>query len=615
MSHQTRSKAAPESDPAHSGNSGDGQGPRWLHNPLGFIVLAAVVGAAAGLGAVAFRGLIAIFHNLLFLGKWSFSYNANLHTPPSPWGPFIILAPVVGAAGVAFLVKTFAPEARGNGVPEVMEAIHFQRGRIRPVVAVIKALASALSIGSGGSAGREGPITQIGSAIASILGQWLRVPDWQRMALLAGGAGGGIAATFDTPVGGLLFAVEIIMAEVSVRTLVPVIIATATATCVGRAVFHSRPSFLITTLETPYFHVTAPQVLLSYLVLGALAGAVSALFIVSIYRCEDFFKGWIDGSYFRQHLLGMLFVGLMLYGLVATTGHYYVQGVGYSTIQDLLRGVHFAVPLLLLLFALKLLVTALTLGSGASGGIFSPALFLGATVGAGYGTILEHLFPGLGVPPRAFALAGMAGVVGGSTGAAMAAVVMIFEMTLDYTIIVPLMVTVAASYAVRKAFSSESIYTLKLARRGHRLPQALRTGPTDARTAGEIMSPDFAPVSARQTVRNFAEAAPRKRLASTLLVADQDRLIGWVRKEAALETRRGGEESVTLGELADKKFIVVGEHTTLPDLIARMRARAVSMAVVVKGDSSLVLPEMVKGLIGQEQVADGLLQAPHPDED
>ena len=451
--------------------------------PLGRLalgLLSVLVGALAGCGAVVFRGLIAFFHNLLFLGTWSFSYDANQHTPASPWGAFIILAPVLGAAGVAFLVGKFAPEARGNGVPEVMEAVHYQHGKIRPVVAAIKSIASALTIGSGGSAGREGPIIQIGSAMASAIGQQFRMADWQQMTLIAAGAGSGIAATFNTPVGGWLFAVEIIMTEFSVRTLLPAAIAIATATTIGRMVFGPHPSFVIPALELPNYHESGPLVLLSFAVLGALLGAVSALFIKSIYGFEDFFEKRINGNYYRQHLPGMLAVGLIFYAVMCFTGHYHVQGVGYATIQDILKGMHLPLLLLLVLFILKLLITSLTLGSGASGGIFSPALFLGATLGAGYGLILQHFFPGLPATPAVFAVAGMAGVVGGATGAAMAAVVMVFEMTLDYSIIVPLMITVAVSHAVRKSLSSESIYTLKVARHGHQLSQTLRIRPSEA---------------------------------------------------------------------------------------------------------------------------------------
>ena len=214
-------------------------------NAFALWALSILVGVAAGLGAVAFRLLIGFFHNLLFLREISAAYDANTHTPHSVWGPFVILVPVVGAAGVTFLVKTFAPEAKGHGVPEVMDAVYHHKGIIRPVVSVVKALASALSIGSGGSIGREGPIVQIGSSFGSTMGQLLRLSPWQRITLIAAGAGGGIAATFNTPVGGVLFAAEIILHEVSSRTLVPVITATVTATYIGQMFFGSHPSFFI----------------------------------------------------------------------------------------------------------------------------------------------------------------------------------------------------------------------------------------------------------------------------------------------------------------------------------------------------------------------------------
>ena len=193
-------------------------------SPLRFWLLAIVIGLVGGCGAVVFRGMIAFFHNLFFLGKISCFYDANVHTPPSPWGPLIIFVPVIGAIGVTWLVQTFAPEARGHGVPEVMDAIYYNKSIIRPIVAVIKSLASALSIGSGGSVGREGPIIQIGSAFGSTVGQWLRIPAWQRTTLIAAGAGAGIAATFNTPIGGVLFAAELLLHEISVWTLVPVVI-------------------------------------------------------------------------------------------------------------------------------------------------------------------------------------------------------------------------------------------------------------------------------------------------------------------------------------------------------------------------------------------------------
>jgi chloride channel protein, CIC family len=371
-------------------------------------------------------------------------------------------------------VKNFAPEAKGHGVPEVMDAVHHRQGVIRPVVSVVKALASALSIGSGGSIGREGPIIQIGASFGSTIGQLLKLPVWQRITLIAAGAGGGIAATFNTPVGGVLFALEIVLSEMSARTLVPVVTATAVATYVGQLFFGTHPSFYIPSLEIVFFALAKPLALIAYAGLGVCAGAISALFIWSVYACERFFEKRVKGGYYVQHAIGMLAVGAVIYGLMRGFGHYYVEGVGYATIQDILGGSEYSIYLLLLLFAAKLLATSLTLGSGASGGVFSPSLFLGATAGAVWGVALRHLFPALGVSPAAFAVAGMAGVVGGSTGAALAAIVMIFEMTLDYTVILPMTLTVAIAYWVRHSLVVDSIYTRKLTQRGETVPGSLR---------------------------------------------------------------------------------------------------------------------------------------------
>lgn len=433
-------------------------------------LLAVLVGIVGGLGAVVFRGLIAFFHNLLLLGRFSFTYDATIHTEASPWGIWVVLVPTLGAAGVVFLVKNVAPEAKGSGVAEVMDAIFYHKGKIRPIVAVIKSLASALSIGSGGSIGREGPIIQIGSTFGSAISQIFKISIRQRITLIGAGAGAGIAATFNTPVGGVLFTVEMLLHEASARSLVPVAISTATATYVGRYFFGVHPSFIIPQLEKTYFHLTNPWVLMAYIGLGLLTGLVSAAFIKSIYGFKDLLDNHVKGGYHVRHLTAMFLVGITMYVLWIGFGHYYIEGVGYATIQDVLSGTLNQLPLLLLLFFLKLISTSLTRGSGASGGIFSPGLFMGVTLGGAYGIALGRMFPTLGISPAAFAVAGMAGVIGGSTGAVMTAIVMIFEMTLDYTVIVPMTITVTLSYGIRKMLSPQSIYTLKLARRGHFVP-------------------------------------------------------------------------------------------------------------------------------------------------
>jgi chloride channel protein, CIC family len=446
------------------------------HKPLGeimLVLLAFSTGVVAGLGAVFFRGLIAFFHNLLFLGVFSFSYDANVHTPDSPWGPLVILAPVAGAIFVAFVVTKFAPEVKGNGIPEVLDATYFHRGVIRPVVALMKVLASAVSIGSGGSVGREGPIVQIGASFGSTLGQVVKMPDWQRTTLISAGAAGGIAATFNTPIGGIIFALELMADEVSVRTFVPIAIATATATYMGQLFFGTHPSFMIPALQSPYFDPYSPEELFAYAGLGVVMGAVSAVLIKSIYGMEDAFAR-LKGGYYIRHITGMLAVGVVMYTVKVSLGYYYTEGVGYSTVQDILTGSLNQLYILAALSILKLLSTSLTLGSGGSGGIFSPALYLGATIGGLYGIVLGMLFPGIGISPPAFAVAGMAGAVAGSTGAAVTAIVLVYEMTVDYSVMLPMLVVVTLSYGVRRRLCRDSIYTLKLSRRGHHVPDAMR---------------------------------------------------------------------------------------------------------------------------------------------
>lgn len=573
-------------------------------------LLAVGVGLVAGLGAVAFRLLIGLFHNLLFLGKFSGDYDANVHTPPSPWGALVILVPVAGAVGVVFLVKNFAPEAKGHGVPEVIDAIYYTEGKIRPVVALVKAVASALSIGSGGSVGREGPIIQIGSSFGSTLGQLLRMPTWKRITMIAAGAGGGIAATFNTPVGGILFAIEIVMHELSVRTLVPVAISTAVATYIGRAFFGDHPSFVVAGFQTHYFHLTEPAVLVSYVGLGILAGVVSALYIRCIYWFEDFFETTIRVSDYVRHGAGMLLVGCTMYLLMRTLGHYYIEGVGYATVQDVLTGGLTSVKLLVLLFVLKLLATSITLGSGASGGVFSPGIFMGATVGAVYGSILRALVPWIAADPAAFAVAGMAGVIGGSTGAAVTAIVMIFEMTLNYNVILPVTLTVAIAYEVRRMLCRETIYTLKLARRNHYMPEALQANFYQLRPAAEFMDSHIKAIPASLTVGEFATAIGGHSKVTRFLVEDGNRVQGVITRDHALVALEQQGERYTVGEAASKAYVAVRGNTRLLDAITEMRRKNASYILVLKRGED-VLVDNIQGIIGKELIADAVVGAMH----
>lgn len=437
-----------------------------------FYAMVVAVGIVAGLGAIVFRQLIGFFHNLLFYGEFSLHYDVLKHAAPSSWGIGVIFVPVIGAVIVAYLVKNFAPEAKGHGVPEVMDAIYYERGIVRPVVAVIKAIASSISIGSGGSVGREGPIIQIGAAFGSTIGQWIKVRDWERITLIACGAGGGIAATFNAPFGGILFAIEIMLPELSARTMLPVSIATAIATYVSYFKFGNVTFIPFTTTAVSTLNSFS---IICFLILSLLLGLLSVIFIRCIYFAEDCFDRFTN-SYYIRHMTGMFFVGLTMYAMMYFYDHYYIQGVGYATIVDVLSMILDHPGFLLFIALLKLFDTALTLGSGGSGGVFSPLLFIGATFGASFAGIVDHLFPGqIEMNIQLGALAGMAGMVGASTGAVGTAIIMTAELTNDFTIVLPLMLIVAIADGVRRLMMNDTIYTLKLTRRKHYIPEVLRS--------------------------------------------------------------------------------------------------------------------------------------------
>jgi CIC family chloride channel protein len=570
----------------------------------GFLVLCALTGVVSGLGAVVFRALIALVHNLLFFGRLSTLYDANLHTPASPWGPLVVLVPAAGALGVTFLIVHFAPEAKGHGVPEVMDAVYYGKGVIRPVVAVFKSLASALCIGSGGSVGREGPIAQIGSAFGSTMAQIFPMTTKQRITLIAAGAGGGIAATFNTPIGGILFAVELLLQEVSVMTLVPVAITTITATYVGQLFFGVHPSFVIPELQQPYFHPLNPWLLGPYAALGVFTGLASTVYIHSLYAVEDLFERQRVISPYLRHSIGMLAVGGIMYSLLLGTGHYYVEGVGYATVQDILTGNMRAIHLLVLLFFLKLLVTSLTLGSGGSGGIFSPSIFLGAAAGEAFGVILRHLFPSLPVSPSAFAVAGMAGMLGGATGAALTAVVMIFEMTLDYSVIMPMTIVVVLSYRTRTLLSRESIYTMKLARRAHYIPGALQANLLHVRQARDIMLKPVVTVSSSDGLDALALRASEHRDVLWFLVVQDGLVAGVAPRDYALsasETESRGWHSVA--DVMRRDFVYAREDEAVDIIVGRLHRPSAAIAVVIKEAGVAGSAADVVGVITWESIA------------
>ncbi len=572
--------------------------------PLVFLCgLALIVGVVTGFVAVVFRALIGLVHNVLFLGQLSINYDTSVFTVMAPWGAFVILVPVVGALGVTFIVQTFAPEAKGHGVPEVMDAIYYRRGAIRPIVAVAKSLASALAIGSGAAVGREGPIIQIGSALGSTLGQIIRMSVGQRIILVAAGAGGGIAATFNTPIGGVLFAIELMLPEISVGSFLPVALATGTATFIGRLFFGARPAFFVPpNLATLPVEWRSAAILLLYVVLGGVIGVAAAGFVRGLHWLEDLFDK-IPGNYLR-HALGMLLVGVLIYVLMRQFGHYYVEGVGYVTIQATLTSQVKVAWFLLLLYACKMIATTVSLGSGSSGGIFSPSLFMGATLGAAFAGAASVLLPGLPISMPAFAMVGMGAMVGSATGAAMTAVTMIFEMTRDYDIVLPMILAVAVGYGVRRLLSPESIYTMKLARRGHPIPQALHANMFLVRRAGDIMEKDFLLIDEAMSFADFLRQSAGSGGLRHAVITRGKLIIGVLRVNTGLRrTVSAAAADVTMGTVAQRNFTIVRRNTMMFDVIARLRRRKAVMSVVVRGAGRPRADDVI-GVISKEHIAD-----------
>jgi chloride channel protein, CIC family len=428
----------------------------WLRGSQpGLVGLAILIGAGAGVGAVVFRYLILGFTEL-FTGRADYSDAGRAAHPLLPaLGPwFLLLAPVVGGLLYGPLVHRFAPQARGHGVPEVMVAVARDGGRIPARVAVVKSLASALCIGSGGSVGREGPIVQIGSALASSIGQWLRVPPHRLQLLVACGAAGGISATFNAPIAGVFFALEIILRSFTAEAFGVVVLSSVTAAVVGRAVLGSQPFLVL-----PAFTLHSPVEYLFYAALGLAAGLIGWLFARVLYAIEDACDWLWRGPEWLRPAVGGLLLGALLLALPQ------MYGVGYPILQNGVDG-KYAIGFLLLMLIGKMLATSLTIGIGGSGGVFAPSLFIGAMAGTAFGLAMQAAFPHLGIAPGAYGLVGMAAVFAGASHAPIAALVIVFELTGEYSIILPLMTAVALATGVSHLVSRQTIYTLKLLRRG-----------------------------------------------------------------------------------------------------------------------------------------------------
>ena len=559
--------------------------------PAVLLLTALVVGIGAGLGAVGFRWLIDAVTWLFF--TWLPAVSGGL-------GPVhILVVPALGGVVVGVLTYRYAREAKGHGVPEVMEAVALRGGRIRPVVVIVKALASSVCIGSGGSVGREGPIVQIGSALGSTLGQMLRLSDDRVRGLVACGAAGGIAATFNAPIAGSMFALEIILGEVGVGNFAPVVLASVTANVIAGLVFGDTRAFAV-----PAYSISSLWEFGLYGALSVVAAAVAVLYTRLLYRMEDWFAELRRLPEWLLPCAGGLALGTLavLYALVPGLGYEgipHVYGVGYEVIEGGLLG-ELSLGLMMALVALKLIATALTLGSGGSGGVFAPGLFIGAMLGGSLGVVAGQLFPGVAAPPGAYALVGMAAVFAGASQAPITAIIILFEMTGDYRIILPLMLTVVVTtFLSRHWLGGESIYTVKLTRRGVRLAAGRAVDVMDSVRVEEAMTRDVQTVPSDLTLAELAERFRAAQHRGFPVVEDASRLVGIVTVQdlkRALEAHMPTDTPVR--DIATTDLLVAYPDETMAVALERLSVRGVGRLPVVSRED----PRRLLGSVRREDI-------------
>ena len=467
---------------------------RWLsilrRGEHAFVVIVAILlGILGAYGAIGFRELIRLAH-FGFFG--SDSYSIEL-LESLPWWRRIA-QPVLGGLMVGAIVAFFAPEVRGSGIPEVMESVARRGGAIRVRVVLTKAVAAALTIASGGSAGREGPVVHVGAAISSFVGQVLQVSAKRLRTFVACGAAAAIAATFNAPIAGALFAVEVVLGDLGVANLSPIVISSVIATVISRHYLGDFPAF-----HVPDYHLVDPRELLLYVGLGVVSAVLAVVFIRVLFGVGAFFDRLAVPAWLRP-AVGGLCVGLIALGFP------HVYGVGYETINSTLWSGRDDLAFLGGLVLAKLLATSLTLGSGGSGGVFAPSLFLGAVVGAAWGQLANLLFPAWTASPGAYALVGMGAMVAATTHAPITAILIIFELTNDYRIIPPLMLSCVLGVLLSTLLHRQSIYTEKLVRRGVRLTDGRDVNLLKALHVRDVMKPSAPVVDAGLP---FSQLVPR----------------------------------------------------------------------------------------------------------
>lgn len=521
---------------------------RWLdrRQPSEAMVLggtAVVLGAGAGLGvwlftqaidgvqAAAIDGLAA---RLAMVGAWT-----------------VALVPAAAGLVVGLIVHVFVGEERHHGVAGVVEAVALAGGRLRYWRMPAKAVAAAVSIGGGASVGPEDPSVQIGSSLGSMFGQLAGLSDERVRVLVAAGAASGVAAAFNAPIAGVFFALEVVLGEIASGPLGVVVLAAVVASVVSQALAGADPAFAV-----PAYALRSAAELPLYLVLGLIAGPLAALYIRLVYGVQGLFAAWRAPRPLKTAAAGLA-VGVVAIRLPQ------VMGVGYGTIGTILAGHELAGVFLVAVLAAKLLLTPTSLAGGFVGGVFAPALFLGATLGAAFGGLADRLMPGLGIAPPAFALVGMAAVLAGTVHAPLTAILLLFEMTNDYRIILPLMFAVVVSLVVSQRLQRESVYTQALARKGLRIQRGRDVDVLEGLHVGEVMTPAAVALRESDSLDHAAALLMAERVNGLPVVDDAGALAGILAVQDIDAARAAGLEAAAVGWVCTRDVLVAYPDETI----------------------------------------------------
>ncbi|MGE5114561.1 MAG: chloride channel protein [Acidobacteriaceae bacterium] len=575
LSQQFNSEAAPGTDPSFR---------------LGLISFLAVgIGLLAGVIAYLLYDLIALISNIVFYQRISLQFvGLRNHT----LGFWVIIVPAVGGLIVGLMSKYGSRKIRGHGIPEAMEAVLVNRSRIEPKVAILKPVSAAIAIGTGGPFGAEGPIIQTGGAVGSLIGQIVHTTAAERKVLLACGAAAGMAATFSTPIAGVILAIELLLFEFKSRSFIPLVIASTLSTSVHLLLMGRGPMFTVGQVD---FGI--PRALPFYVVLGIVCGFAAVGFTKLLYWVEDQFdKLPIDDTWWPA--IGALILGVIGFFVPR------VLGVGYDTISDILAN-RLLWQMLVLIVIFKSLALVVSLGSGTSGGLLAPMFMASAALGGLFATGANHLIPGLALAPGAFALVAMGAVFGAASRATFTFIIFAFEITRDYNSVLPLMlVAVIADAIALRLQGNVSIMTEKLARRGLRIHTDFEPDVLRRASVSETMARDVVAVPSSMTISELANRIAEKdpvftRRQALPIVNDRNELVGLITRGdllRALEKDPSG--NMTILEAGSSPAVTAFSDESLYDAAARMLRRNIGRLVVV----DRLQPTNIVGYVGRSEI-------------